>query len=70
MLPPPSTDPEKRKARTRLEKRVAKAFGAHNYTPLWAKRLAEIFISLSEDANERKLGVLGLIKRVVEGESK
>gem|GEM_PF-4632917 len=58
------------KARRNREKRVAKIFSSYNYTPLWANRLAMIFVELSESANERKVGVLGLIKRVLEGGSK
>ena len=57
-------------ARRRRVRRVAKAFGAYNYTPLWAKRLAEIFVELSEDTNERRYGMRGLITRVLEGKSK
>lgn len=59
------------KAHTRRVKRVAKAFGAYNYTPLWATRLAEIFVNLSEHGSEeRKLGMLGLIRRILEGQNK
>jgi len=69
-LPSYHYDSEASKARIQWEKRVAKAFGTYNFTPQWANRLAAVFCALAEDPNERKIGVLGLIKRVLEGGSK
>ncbi len=50
---------------------VEKSFAAHGYTPYCAKVLAGVFVTLSESGDEpRKAGVLGLIKRIMDGKNK
>jgi len=54
----------------RRKKRVTKAFIAHNFTPLSARLLADVFCELSIDTEDRKQGMLGLITRIVNGKDR
>lgn len=65
-----TADYSKIKEARKKEKSVTKTLGKYNFTPQTSKYLAGFLIGISMEDNRRKEEIIGLLSRIIRGETK